>query len=155
MIMATVQSEKGGENITAKDGRLLTGDEAQEVVNAILHITKDISVRDKGERIWELNNGQLFCTLYRHIQDSSGRVSTALVVWEKNTSDTVVQQTLAHLNLSFEQWQKMRDEYQSKQQRQGRRNVILCVGVLAAVAGGIWLLSRSSNSNVKETKEKK
>lgn len=67
MIIATVQSEKGGENITAKDGRLLTGDEAQEVVNAILCITKDISMRDKGERIWELRNGQLFCTLYRHI----------------------------------------------------------------------------------------
>ena len=155
MIMATVQSEKGGENITAKDGRLLTGDEAQDIVNAILQAIKDISLRDKGERIWVLNNGQLFCTLYRHIKDSSGRISTALVVWDKNTSDTVVQQTLAHLNLSFEQWQKMRDEYQSKQQQQGRRNVILCVGVLAAVAGGIWLLSRSGNSNIKETKEKK
>ena len=155
MIMATVQSEKGGENITAKDGRLLTGDEAQDVVNAILHAIKDISVRDKGERIWVLNNGQLFCTLYRHIKDSSGRVSTALVVWDKNTSDTIVQQTLVYLNLSFERWQKMRDEYQSKQPQQGRRNAILCVGVLAAVVGGVWLLSRSGNSNIKETKEKK
>ena len=155
MIMATVQSEKGGENITAKDGRLLTRDEAQNVVNAILQATKDISLRDKGERIWALNNGQLFCTLYRHIKDSSGRVSTALVVWDKNASDTIVQQTLAYLNLSFERWQKMRDEYQSKQPQQGRRNVILCVGVLAAVVGGVWLLSRSGNSNIKETKEKK
>lgn len=154
MIMATVQSEKGGENITAKDGRLLTGDEAQEVVNKIMEVIKDISVRDKGERIWELNNGQLFCTLYRHIQDSSGRVSTALVVWEKNTSDTVVQQTLACLNLSFEQWQKMRNEHQTQQQK-GRRKAIICVGVLAAVAVGIWLLNRSGKSDVKEIKEKR
>lgn len=152
MIMATVQSEKGAENITAKDGRLLTGDEAQEVVNEIMEVIKDISVRDRSEGICELDDGRLFCTLYRNIQDASGRVSIALIIWDKNISDSIAQGTLMYLQLSFYHWREMFHNYQNAQRQTYRRKVIVCAGLLAIVVvtiGCFWFLRNIGKSNTK------
>lgn len=140
MISATIQGkykENRGKHITAQDGKLIIGEAQTKCVNAILKDCQNVNV--SGEYYCELENGKLFCALYHAEKDDIGRKRTALIVWDKDTSNEIIQKTLEVMGLEFERFKRLEREF--KRNKIGvSKNALVAIGVIALVASAIYLV---------------
>ena len=140
MISATIQGkykENRGKHITAQDGKLITGDAQTKCVNAILKDCQNVNM--SREYYCELENGKLFCALYHPQKDDIGRTRIALIVWDKDTSNEMIQKTLEVMGLEFERFKRLEREF--KRNKIGvSKNALVAIGVIALVASVIYLV---------------
>lgn len=139
MISATIQGihkENNRKHTTAQNGKLITGEAQKECINAILRDCKDESVDD--EVYCELDNGKLFCALYHPMKDDIGRMRIALIVWDKDTSNELIQKTLEVMGLEYERFLELKGEFDKR--FAARQKDSVSKGTLAIV-GGIALLA--------------
>ena len=140
MISATISGKDKANNrkhITAQNGKLITGEAQIKCVNAILKDCQNVNV--SGEYYCELENGKLFCALYHAEKDDIGRKRTALIVWDKDTSNEMIQKTLEVMGLEFERFKRLEREF--KRNKIGvSKNALVAIGVIALVASVIYLV---------------
>lgn len=55
-----------------------------------------------------------FCAIYHPQKDDIGRERTALIVWDKDTSQELVRKTLEVMGVEFEHFLKLQSEFESK-----------------------------------------
>lgn len=139
MISATISGKDKANNrqhITAQNGKLIIGDVQTKCVNAILEDCKEVNVG--GEYYCELENGKLFCALYHAEKDDIGRRRTALIVWDKDTSNEIIQKTLEVMGLEYERFLGLKSEFEvsvkSNQKIGTNKNK------LVAIIGGVALV---------------
>lgn len=115
MISATIQGIDKSNNrahITAQNGSLITGEAQRECVNEILRDCKNESADD--EVYCELDNGKLFCALYHPIKDDIGRKRIALIVWDKDTPNELIQKTLEVMGLELERFLELKGAFEER-----------------------------------------
>lgn len=145
MISATISGihkENNREHTTAKNGELITGEAKRECVNGILKACKGIKVR--GDSYIELDSGELFCSLCHNIRDDLGRKRIALIVWDKDTSNELIQKTLEVMGLDYERFLELKGEFEERfaaRQKGGvSKNTVVIVGGIALLAFVAYLL---------------
>ena len=145
MISATIQGIHKANNrkhTTAQNGKLITGEAQRECVNAILRDCKDESADD--EVYCELDNGKLFCALYHPIKDDIGRRRIALIVWDKDTSNELIQKTLEVMGLEYERFLGLKGTFEerfvARQKDSVNKTTLAVVGGIALLAFAAYLL---------------
>ena len=145
MISATIQGIDKSNNrahITAQNGSLITGEAQRECVNEILRDCREESVDD--EVYCELDNGKLFCALYHPVKDDIGRPRTALIVWDKDTSNELMQKTLEVMGLEFGRFLELKGEFEgqfaAKQKGGVSKSTVAIVGGIAFLALVAYLI---------------
>ena len=144
MISATIQGINKANNrkhTTAQNGKLITGEAQRECVNVILRDCKNESADD--EVYCELDNGKLFCALYHPVKDDIGRMRIALIVWDKDTSNELIQKTLEVMGLSYERFLELKSEFEERfvvRDKSGGRKIWIAVGGIALVAFVAYLV---------------
>lgn len=145
MISATIQGIDKSNNrahITAQNGKLITGDVQRECVNEILRDCKEVSADD--EVYCELENGKLFCALYHPIKDDIGRKRIALIVWDKDTSNELIQKTLEVMGLEIKRFLELKGAFEERfvaRQKGGvSKSTVAIVGGIALIAFVAYLL---------------
>lgn len=144
MISATIQGihkENNGKHTTAQNGKLITGEAQRECVNAILRDCREASADD--EVYCELDNGKLFCALYHPIKDDIGRKRIALIVWDKDTSNELIQKTLEVMGLDYERFLELKGEFEERfvaVDKSGGKKIWIAVGGIALVAFVAYLI---------------
>lgn len=132
MIRATIQGKDKANNrkhITAQNATLITGEAQTKCVNAILKDCKNVSV--SGELYCELDNGKLFCALYHPEKDDIGRRRIALIVWDKDTSQELIQKTLEVMGLEFERFLELKREFESQKRVGVSKNTLVIIDGVA------------------------
>lgn len=145
MISATISGihkENHRKHITVQNGELVT-DEAQNVcVNAILKECRGIKVR--GDSYFELDSGKLFCSLCHTIRDDLGRMRIALIVWDKDTSNELIQKTLEVMGLEIERFLELKgafeEQFAARQKGGVSKSTVAIVGGIALLAFVAYLL---------------
>lgn len=144
MINATISGihkENHRKHITAQNGELVTDETQRECVNAILKECSGIKVR--GDSFFELDSGKLFCSLCHPIRDDLGRMRIALIVWDKDTSNELIQKTLEVMGLEFERFLELKGEFEERfvvRDKSGGRKIWIAVGGIALVAFVAYLV---------------
>lgn len=145
MISATIQGINKANNrkhITAQNGKLITGEAQRECVNEILRDCKEVSADD--EVYCELDNGKLFCALYHPIKDDIGRKRIALIVWDKDTPNELIQKTLEVMGLELERFLELKSAFEERfvaRQKGGvSKSTVAIVGGIALIAFVAYLL---------------
>lgn len=145
MISATIQGihkENNREHITAQNGSLITGEAQRECVNKILWDCKNESTDD--EVYCELDNGKLFCALYHPVKDDIGRKRIALIVWDKDTPNELIQKTLEVMGLDYERFLELKGAFEERfvaRQKGGvSKSTVAIVGGIALLALVAYLL---------------
>lgn len=145
MISATIQGihkANNREHITAQNGSLITGEAQRECVNEILRNCKNESTDD--EVYCELDNGKLFCALYHPVKDDIGRMRIAIIVWDKDTSNELIQKTLEVMGLEFGRFLELKGEFEGqfavKQKGGVSKSTVAIVGGIALLAFVAYLL---------------
>ena len=130
-----IHKENNRKHITAQNGKLITGEAQRKCVNAILKAFRGIKVRK--ESYFEIDSGELLCTMYHPIKDDIGRRRIALIVLDKDTPNELIQKTLEVMGLDFERFLKLRRKF--KLQKVGvSSNTLVIVGGIALVAFAIY-----------------
>lgn len=144
MISATIQGINKANNrkhITAQNGKLITGEAQKECVNAILRDCREASADD--EVYCELDNGKLFCALYHPIKDDIGRMRIALIVWDKDTPNELIQKTLEVMGLEFKRFLELKSAFEERfvaVDKSGGKKIWIAVGGIALLAFVAYLL---------------
>lgn len=144
MISATIQGihkENNGKHTTAQNGKLITGEAQRKCVNAILKAFRGIKVRE--ESYFEIDSGELLCTLYHPIKDDIGRMRIALIVWDKDTPNELIQKTLEVMGLDYERFLELKGGFEERfvaRDKSGGKNIWIAVGSIALVAIVAYLI---------------
>ena len=146
MISATISGKDKANNrkhITAQDGNLITGESQSECINVILKDCQNVNV--SGEYYCELENGKLFCALYHTEKDDIGRRRTALIVWDKDTSNEMIQKTLEVMGLEYERFLGLKNAFEvsfesNKKVGTNKNKLVAIIGGIALVAFVAYLL---------------
>lgn len=144
MISATIQGIDKSNNrahITAQNGKLITGEAQRECVNEILRDCREVSADD--EVFCELDNGKLFCALYHPIKDDIGRRRIALIVWDKDTPNELIQKTLEVMGLELKRFLELKSAFEERfvaRDKSGGKNIWIAVGGIALVAIVAYLI---------------
>ena len=148
MISATIQGKDKSNNrqhTTAKNGELITGEAQKKCVNAILKDSQNVNI--DGEYYCELENSKFFCALYHPECDDIGRMRIALIVWDKDTSDELIQKTLEVMGFEYNHFLELKSEFEarveSNQQVGANKNKLVAImGGIALVAFVAYLLTK-------------
>ncbi|MGX3044832.1 hypothetical protein [Helicobacter sp. T3_23-1056] len=138
MITATVQGksqENNRKHISAQDGQIITGKKEEEQVTQLYRDCDSVNL-ESDELYCKLKNGKFFCALYHPENDDIGRRRIALIVWDKDTSDEMIQHTLEVMGLEYERFKKLEQEYKQKK-------ALVAIGIIALVGFGIYLLAKN------------
>ena len=138
MISATISGKDKANNrkhITAQNGKLITGEAQRECVNAILKDCQNVNV--SGEYYCELENGKFFCALYHPEPDDIGRKRIALIMWNKDTSNEMIQKTLEVMGLEYECFLRLKSEFDFE----SNQKVGTSKNKLVAIIGGVALVA--------------
>lgn len=139
MISATIQGidkSNNREHITAQNGKLITGEAQRECVNAILRDCREVNA--DNEAYCELDNGKLFCALYHPIKDDIGRKRIALIVWDRDTPNELIQKTLEVMGLEVERFLELKSAFEEQFVARDKSGVSKST---VAIVGGIALLA--------------
>lgn len=138
MIVATVQgNEKGGKHITVKDGVKISGKEQQKAINELYDKVRNIYTNGNFG-IEELKKSEWFCYMEHPEVDASGRTGIAFIVWDKNTSDEIIEKTIREMGFRDEDYRKFKEEYNIKKEEKLKKNqLIFLVGLGIGLAAGL------------------
>ena len=139
MIVATVQgNEKGGKHITVKDGVKISGKEQQKAINELYDKVRGREITGYFG-IEELEKSkEWFCYMEHPEVDASGRTGIAFIVWDKNTSDEIIEKTIREMGFRDEDYRKFKEEYNIKKEEKLKKNqLILLVGLGIGLAAGL------------------
>lgn len=142
MITATVQGisqENNRKHISAQDGKIITGKIEQEQVTRLYMDCESVNLNTQ-ELFCELDNGKLFCALYHPEKDDIGRRRIALVVWDKDTSQELIQKTLEVMGLEFERFLELKREFESQKRVGVSKNTLVIIGGVALLVLAAYLL---------------
>ena len=135
MIMATIQGRNindNGKHTTACDGKLVDGMEQEKCMSELFRAIRDISV--KGEKFCDLKTNRLFCAIEHPQRDEIDRIRTALIVYDRDTSEAMIKQTIEIMGLDYARFQSLREEYQkSLESKKG--------GFLLKAVGAIFIMA--------------
>ena len=127
MIIATIQGisrADNGKHITAYNGSLITGKEQENRVNELFRSIGEIDVSE--ELFCFTKQGQCLCAIEHPQKDEMGRIRTALILYDKDTSDAMIKQTLEVMGLEHERFDKLRQKYFERQKRSQFLLIALC-----------------------------
>lgn len=148
MITATIQgisSENNCKHITAHNGKIIEGDIAQEKINQLYDDCYEVDLGDK-ELYCELGNGKLFCAIDHPVRDDIGRIRTALIVWDKNTPQKNIQDTIEVMGLSHSRLLELENEYNSlkahSSKKRSKKGLYIACGVAIIAITTIILLKK-------------
>lgn len=138
MIVATVQGkEKGGKHITVKDGIKISGKEQQKAINELYDKVRNIYT-DGNFGIESLKKSEWFCYMEHPEVDAFGRKGIAFIVWDKNTSDEIIEKTIREMGFRDEDYRKFEEEYNKKKELDLKnKKIILLVGLGMGLAAGL------------------
>lgn len=139
MIVATVQgNERGGKHITVKDGVKISGKEQQKAINELYDKVRGREITGYFG-IEELEKSkEWFCYMEHPEVDASGRTGIAFIVWDKNTSDEIIEKTIREMGFRDEDYRKFKEEYNIKKEEKLKKNqLILLVGLGIGLAAGL------------------
>lgn len=111
MIVATIQNlKKGNEQIIAKDGVVLSGDERENTLNKFFSDIFDIQLKDNVEECFFFDENQLFCYIYHPQLDEANRKRRALILFDKNANEEVCKSTIEVMGLPWNRFCELRDK---------------------------------------------
>lgn len=144
MIVATVQgNEKGGKHITVKDGVKISGKEQQKAINELYDKVRNIYT-DGNFGIKELKKSEWFCYMEHPEVDASGRTGIAFIIWDKNTSDEIIEKTIREMGFRDEDYRKFEEEYNKKKELDLKnKKIILLVGLGMGLAASLIVIAFS------------
>ncbi|MGX2981813.1 hypothetical protein [Helicobacter sp. 23-1045] len=96
-------------------------------------------VNVSAEYYCELENGKLFCALYHPENDDIGRRRIALIVWDKDTSDEIIQKTLEVMGLEYNRFLELKSEFEAR--LESNKQVGTNKNKLVAIIGGVALIA--------------
>lgn len=144
MIVATVQgNEKGGKHITVKDGVKISGKEQQKAINELYDKVRGIEITGYFG-IEKLNSKEFFCYMEHPEVDASGRTGIAFIVWDKNTSDEIIEKTIREMGFRDEDYIKFEEEYKYnkiKEEKLKKNHLIFLVGLGIGLAAGLIVIT--------------
>lgn len=145
MINATISGinkKNHRKHITIQNGELVTDETQRECVNAILKECSGIKVR--GDSYFELDSGKLFCSLCHPIRDDLGRKRIALIIWDKDTPNELIQKTLEVMGLDLERFLELKSAFEERfvaRDKSGvSKSTVAIIGGIALIAFVAYLL---------------
>lgn len=142
MIVATIQNlKKGNEQIIAKDGVVLSGDERENTLNKFFSDIFDIQLKDNVEECFFFDENQLFCYIYHPQLDEANRKRRALILFDKNANEEVCKSTIEVMGLSWDRFCELRDKALISNKVSKFLNIktsTLIVGILTAIIFAIF-----------------
>ncbi len=138
MIVATVQgNERGGKHITVKDGVKISGKEQQKAIDELYDKVRDIDIIGDFD-IKPLKSKEWFCYMEHPEVDASGRTGIAFIVWDKNTSDEIIEKTIREMGFRDEDYRKFEEEYKKRKEEESKKKqIIFLVGLGIGLAAGL------------------
>ena len=118
MIVATVQGKDKGPHDTVLDGKKITGEEQQKAINSLL--SKIPPKEITGDDISLLNNKEFFCSMIHPEKDVEGRYRIVLIVWDKNTSEEEIKETIDGIGCDYNRFSQIRSRINNKKKLQKR-----------------------------------
>lgn len=138
MVSAMIQATKrDDDNVVVLNGKILSGAEARKHARAIFQTIGKVDFEEKIEKCKAINSNTLFCNLRHPIKDESGRTRTAVIVWDKNTSIELIQNTISAMGIDCSKWAELFRLYEQKRKKQTRA---LGLAVLAVAGIGLALV---------------
>lgn len=139
MISATIQGKSVGDNhTTARDGKLITKEAQKRCIDDILNDCSEVDTRKT--KFYKLSGGKFLCVLSHPEKDDAGRVRSALIVWDKDTDDMLIQKTLEVMGLEFERFLELKHKFETRQRVGVSKNTLVIVGSIALLAFAAYLL---------------
>lgn len=118
MIVATVQGKDKCPHDTVLDGKKITGEEQQKAINNLL--SKIPPKEITGDDISLLNSKEFFCPMIHPDRDVEGRYRIVLIVWNKNTSEEVIKETIEEIGCDYNKFNQIRSKINNKKKLQKR-----------------------------------
>ena len=140
MITATIQGisgENNREHISACDGKIITGKQAEKLVNQLYDDCYEVDL-GSDELYLKMPNGKFFAAMFHPQKDDIGRLRIALIVWDKDTSNELIKQTLEVMGLDYERFLELRREFRAK--KVGSKNALIILGGVALLAAVAYFL---------------
>jgi len=112
MIVATIQGVSLSNNckhITALNGKLIIGGEQEKHIDCIYGAINEINV--ENEIFCKVAKRQYFCALCHPKKDEMDRIRTALILYDKHTSEQEISQTLKVMGLDYGKFKELRTAY--------------------------------------------
>ncbi|EKV56533.1 hypothetical protein [Brachyspira hampsonii] len=131
MIVATVQGKDKGPHDTVLDGKKITGEEQQKAINNLLSKLPPKEIT--GDDISLLNNKEFFCSMIHPEKDVEGRYRIVLIVWDKNTSEEVIKETIEGIGCDYNRFSQIRSRINNKKKTSKKTFIIIGVIVIAAL----------------------
>lgn len=131
MIVATVQGKDKGPHDTVLDGKKITGEEQQKAINSLL--SKIPPKEIIGDDISLLNNKEFFCSMIHPEKDVEGRYRIVLIVWDKNTSEEAIKETIDGIGCDYNRFSQIRSKINNKKKTSKKTLIIIGVIVIAAL----------------------
>ena len=131
MIVATVQGKDKGPHDTVLDGKKITGEEQQKAINNLL--SKIPPKEITGDDISLLNSKEFFCYMIHPDRDVEGRYRIVLIVWNKNTSEEVIKETIEEIGCDYNKFNQIRSKINNKKKTSKTTLIIIGVIVLTVV----------------------
>ena len=113
MIIATIQGKnKKEETITTLNGEFIHNDEEQRYIDEIYRNTRKIKYKNK-QGIYPVKDK--FLAFPEHPEnDDIGRIRTAMIFYDKNTSKKEIDKTLEVMGLDIRNFNELLNKYKQK-----------------------------------------
>lgn len=113
MIIATIQGKnKKEETITTLNGEFIHNDEEQRYIDEIYRNTRKIKYKNK-QGIYPVKDK--FLAFAEHPEnDDIGRIRTAMIFYDKNTSKKEIDKTLEVMGLDIRNFNELLNKYKQK-----------------------------------------
>ncbi|MGX3045150.1 hypothetical protein [Helicobacter sp. T3_23-1056] len=113
MVIATIQSIVHGKgDITAYNGKLVEGDEKQNLINYLYEALQGKKLGE-NEIFKPIGKAKTACIIEHCERDESGRIRNAVVLIE-NASDDEIRDTLDALGISYHRFCELRSDYRKR-----------------------------------------
>ena len=146
MIIATIQGASAKQSyryITAVDGEIIPQEKQRKFINKLFDDGEEVSMNK--EEYLKLENGKLACAIFHPQKDDIGRKRYALLVWDEDTNEELIEQTIKIMGLELVRFDELKRDYErslNQKKTQALFNKIIAIGLGVIVLAGIVILLR-------------
>ena len=138
MIVAIVQGKDKGLYDTVIDGKIVSGKEQQDAINKLL--SKIPSIKITGNGGFKLETGEFFCHMQHPEKDVEGRYRIVLIVWDKNTAEEIIKETIEGIGCDYDKFVQVRSEINNE--KKTLKKIMMLLGIFLILVAVILFLKK-------------
>ncbi|WP_020006074.1 hypothetical protein [Brachyspira innocens] len=138
MIVAIVQGKDRGLYDTVIDGEVVSGKEQQDAINKLLSKIPPIKITGNGG--FKLETGEFFCHMQHPEKDVEGRYRVVLIVWDKNTSEEIIKETIKAIGCDYYKYVQIRNEINNE--KKTLKKIMMLLGVFLILVAVMLFLKK-------------